>query len=515
MATRNKLYLVSFIEGATVMVVELCAAKLLAPYFGTSVQVWAATIGVTMAGLAGGYFLGAKLVQRSNIEATLRLILVFVSMLIILYPMISFFVMEKLVYMSLFVGVLLSLLITLFPILVLLGITSPMIIGLLSNHNKSAGTIAGVVYGISTLGGIIMTLLTGFYMIPYLGIRSTMLISGIVLLITSLVTLVGSTKSTSISLLALIVPLMLTFNFDKELNPYFKVLFESDGLLGNIKIIEHQSDGLGKSGLLGRGLVVNNTLQTFMDVKDPFHSSIWAWSNIIPSALSVYKSNTTKVLLCGLGGATIVKQLNLLGFKDYDIVELDSRIYSLARKYFDLGNSANVIIDDARHFIRKNNKKYDVILFDTFLSESAPEHLLTVESLRQVKEDLTDQGMLMTNFYGFTSGELGYAARSVIRTYIEAGFKTQVIATPGDENGRNILIVGSINDIDFSDVSYEETDGMHITDISGLLLDLKSLDLKHAEILRDNNPKLSKLYSNVSMMWKKGYNNYYTKNLYK
>ena len=45
------IYILSFIEGGTVMLVELCGAKLLAPYYGTSIYVWAATLGVTLGGL--------------------------------------------------------------------------------------------------------------------------------------------------------------------------------------------------------------------------------------------------------------------------------------------------------------------------------------------------------------------------------------------------------------------------------------------------------------------------------
>ncbi|HRG41359.1 MAG TPA: hypothetical protein PLC27_08155 [Saprospiraceae bacterium] len=42
------IYTLALLEGSAVMVAELCCNKLITPYFGTSVQVWAATLGVTL-----------------------------------------------------------------------------------------------------------------------------------------------------------------------------------------------------------------------------------------------------------------------------------------------------------------------------------------------------------------------------------------------------------------------------------------------------------------------------------
>ncbi len=52
------------------MAVELVGAKLLAPYFGTSLYVWAAALGTTLGGLTLGYFFGGRL--RSVVSGTPR-----------------------------------------------------------------------------------------------------------------------------------------------------------------------------------------------------------------------------------------------------------------------------------------------------------------------------------------------------------------------------------------------------------------------------------------------------------
>ena len=72
-STLNKksLYILSFIEGGVVMSTELVGAKLLAPYFGTSLYVWACVMALTLIGLAGGYFFGGRLSVKKNHETIL------------------------------------------------------------------------------------------------------------------------------------------------------------------------------------------------------------------------------------------------------------------------------------------------------------------------------------------------------------------------------------------------------------------------------------------------------------
>jgi hypothetical protein len=55
---RNLLLLVAFIEGGSVMAIELAGAKMVAPFYGTSLYVWASVLAVTLGGLTTDYFLG-------------------------------------------------------------------------------------------------------------------------------------------------------------------------------------------------------------------------------------------------------------------------------------------------------------------------------------------------------------------------------------------------------------------------------------------------------------------------
>lgn len=506
--------MISFIEGGSVMACELIGAKLLAPYFGTSLYVWAAVMGVTLGGLMTGYFLGGFYsAKKKNLTDFLFFVLALGGLLVGILPVFGKYVMGKCLGMSLQAGATFSLIMFLFPPLVCMGMISPMLVSLLTKTIDKSGNSAGTVYAISTLGGIISTFLLGFYIIPNFGLKIPALVFAFLLVIPALFYFLKNKKLTHGILLSIALFLFsgLFFynNSQKGISNKFKVIYESDGVLGQLKVVDHSSEWYTNDPTkIGRGLLVNNTMQSFMDLSNPENSSIWAWSSLIPTIISVYPQNS-KVLLLGLGGGTIAKQLDRLKFK-YDIVEIDKRIEKIAKEYFYLRKNTPVTIDDARHFIKTCHKKYDIVIFDTFLSESAPEHLLTVEAFADVKKILNKDGMFLANFYGFINGKTGKAARSVYRTIESEGFIPKIIATPGAEANRNLLFLGLTKELDFSEVNYSEPGVQLITDINPFVIHKSNFDYFDSVILTDEKPQLGILYSDAAMSWKKSYNSYYT-----
>jgi len=178
----------------------------------------------------------------------------------------------------------------------------------------------------------------------------------------------------------------------------------------------------------------------------------------------------------------------------------------VCKLYFGVPDTLEAIIDDARHYIKTVDKNYDIIIYDTFLSESVPEHLLTKEGIGDALNKLKPGGMIMSNFYGFTEGDSGYAARSVFKTFEANGLHTQILATPGGEASRNLIFLASEKPADFTQVEFHEKGRDTLKHIDRYFLDRFSLDIQDAEVLIDEKPKLSKLYAKAASSWKESYN---------
>jgi spermidine synthase len=185
-------------------------------------------------------------------------------------------------------------------------------------------------------------------------------------------------------------------------------------------------------------------------------------------------------------------------------VELDERIKNTAIQYFGVSNSANIIVDDARHFINTCRKTYDLITFDMFLNETPPAQVLSIETFLKVKKMLRPQGLWMINYFGYTEGTKGKSARSILKTLQKAGFHVEILVTPSeDESSRNVIFLASHRPIDFSKINYEEKDLPKITDITKYFLSLKGIDTNDAEILTDERPQFDHLYIEPSLDWRK------------
>jgi len=172
---KNRLiiYLVSFFEGAALMAVELLGAKMIAPYYGTSLYVWSAVLACTLGGLAFGYLVGGIVSQKYPGQRTLYLIVTLSALFTFLLPITGKFIMGATMGLSLKVGITLSAFILLTPPVFLFGMVSPIIINLLSTGISTIGKASGLVYAVSTVGGICATFLTGFYLAPFVGVKQS------------------------------------------------------------------------------------------------------------------------------------------------------------------------------------------------------------------------------------------------------------------------------------------------------------------------------------------------------
>lgn len=498
---RFYIYLLSFLEGGAVMACELLGAKMLAPYFGTSLYVWAAALGLTLGGLMSGYFLGGIVSRRfANNEVLLYWLLVLAGCALFAMPFTSKWVMELTLGLNLQLGAMLSLLVFMFPPLVFMGMVSPVIINILTESAKEAGSRAGTVYAISTLGGILTTFLMGFYVIPEFGLKHPAIAAGLLLALLPAISLFRMKNKMALPVWGLLLALGVTvWGAATQPDDVWKIHYHSEGVLGQVKVIDFQpfEDQPQRSF---RGLVVNNTLQTVLELGNP-DKNFWHYTEVMVNLISQFPKGS-KVLVLGMGGGTLVRQLVQAGY-EVEAVEIDGRLEQLAKQYFNLPDDVPVFLDDARHFIKTTPSKYDVIIYDTFRGESAPEHVLTLESLADTRDNLLPGGWLLVNFYGYWESERGAIGHAVFKTLSHAGFQTKVVATEGSEDDRNLVFWSRTDD---GSLSAELTGAQ----LGGELLPVSSADTLGAVVLTDEQPQL-RLYARAAAQWRKLYNDFYTK----
>src|SRR5438093_5869034 len=192
------LILLVFVAGASSLAVELSASRLLAPYFGTSLFVWANLIGLILLYLTIGYYLGGRLADRYPRPAVLYVLTTTAAFLIGLIPFIS----RPILYWSLsafatysvsvFYGSLVSVILLFAIPMILLGCVSPFAIRLSVERVGKSGRTAGQLYAISTAGSILGTFLPVLWLIPTIGTRMTFFVFALALLLMSIIGLVAT-----------------------------------------------------------------------------------------------------------------------------------------------------------------------------------------------------------------------------------------------------------------------------------------------------------------------------------
>lgn len=483
--------LLSFIEGSAVMATELLGAKMLAPFFGSSLYVWSSVMAITLGGLAAGYFAGGIFSTRNHPEKTLYKIMIGAAVFTVLLPFTSSISLQLFGYFSLLPAVTINAILILFPPVFLMGMVSPLIIRNIASDAADAGKSAGTVYAISTLGGILATFAFGFSIIPHYGLIYPSVLTGMALGILPLIQMV---KKKEYSGLVLIVLAFWSWTAShKAFSSQVKIVYQSEGLLGQILVVDFPNDiyynDSTRRGEYSRWMFVNRVSQTMNDLhadigkgEERFFTYVYRMGGI----LDTMKLKGKDVLLLGLGGGSVATHLHEKGFH-VEACELDQRIVHVAKTYFELSDEVNVHVDDARHFVKTAKKKYDVLIFDTFKGEETPSHILTTQSLAEVKKILQPDGVVLINSFGFFNGERGRGMRSIYKTLQHSGFHVRILPTEKNEDLRNLVFIASLHPLS------NHPDFLHV----------EEKDLSDALVLTDDYPVFELINAPAGLSWRK------------
>jgi spermidine synthase len=420
----------AFLEGASVIMIEILGARALAPYFGTSLQVWTATITVTLFFLAVGYGLGGILAKRLS-GWMLPSLFAIAGFCTALYPAWRTGILDS---TSRQFGVALGSLISasiLFGVpLLMLGAVSPVLIAYIDRRRPGAGTAAGKLFFTNTMGGLIGGWVTAFALIPYARLSVALVATGIGLIVLALLWVV-LTRSMGSALL--VVPLLLVAGYifffvrpqrtfvDKYEVP-FQLLYSRQSGIGLLQVLEYDHPRH-----IGRMLLINGVMQGEMDPRngraDLNPQQLDYIHNLHLLSYSHHPTAKTALQL-GLGAGLLPKELARRGVA-VTAVEIEPRMVELARDYFQLPDSVDVRIADARTFLRNDPQKYDLIFLDTFASESTAWYLLTKEAFEAMRNRLNPGGRLVINTVAYASLEKPGLDR--VETSVRAAFPQALV----------------------------------------------------------------------------------------
>jgi hypothetical protein len=167
-------YANAFIVGGVLMGFEMLGARYLYPYFGSGIETWAGLISTVLVALAVGYFAGGALVGRYPSLRLLALAVALAALYLAGIPASADTLMTAILGAigARPAGILLAAAALLLIPLSFLGMLSPIAVRLLVRRAEESGRIAGIVYGISTIGSVFGTLFTTFALIPTIGSRA-------------------------------------------------------------------------------------------------------------------------------------------------------------------------------------------------------------------------------------------------------------------------------------------------------------------------------------------------------
>jgi spermidine synthase len=459
-----------FVSGGVLLGLELVASRVLAPFFGSSIFVWGALIGVVLAGLSAGYWVGGVLADRIPRPSLLLGVLALGAGMILLIPVIDRAVLEAIVEWD--PGPRLNPLlatIALFGIpSVVLATASPIAVRLRARSVATVGSTAGRLYALSTAGSIVGTLLTAFLLIPELGTNQLLGLLATALFVAAGLVAVGERMLLAVVAVAVLVAGSaaatvalepaeggrVTGAAAQNWSPLYR-------LRGADEIVRAPQEGFRlvySKNTRYHGLTVvddgdsrymrfESSFQSGMYINQPYRTR-FRYSDYLQLALA-YNQGARRILMIGLGGGSAPKRL----WRDFpqlelEVVELDPVVRDVAYRYFALPRSPRlrVSVEDGRRYLQRNSRRWDAIMIDAYFSDALPFHLTTVEFLELVRSRLNPGGVVVSNVIGSVAGEGSKLFRSMYKTYrvVFPTVTVHPVNEPGSEGAtllKNLIVV--------------------------------------------------------------------------
>jgi spermidine synthase len=387
---RPILLLFVFLAGTGSMATEICASRLLAPYFGDSTMVWANIIGLILASLSLGYWLGGRLADRRPSPFLLGTIVLAAALCVAIVPFVARPLLERgasgigQLAVGTVAGSFFAALILFAPPVVALGMVAPFAIRLATERPGTSGSVAGTVFALSTAGSLLGTFVPALLSIPLIGTQRTLLGTSALLAATSVLALGRRGLVPVVCIVALLaLPPGL-------IRPGAGVLYEGESAYQFIRVVH---DGNERVLELNEGVVAHSVY----DPASVLTGGYWDLFLVPPLLLD---HPVRRVAILGNAGGTVARAYRrFYPQARIDGVEIDAKVTSVGERFFRLrsGPLLHLFSEDARPFLLDHRDRYDIICVDAYRQPYVPFYLATREFYRLVRSRLRPGGIVALN----------------------------------------------------------------------------------------------------------------------
>lgn len=452
-ASRYSLEFTVFVCGAVVMIYEIVGSRIVSPYLGTSTYVWTSLIGVILASLSLGYWLGGRIADKHPNPKILASVIFIAGGLIALTVLIKELVLITIASAptGLEIKSVLASALLFGPASVALGFVTPYAVKLRMLSLSDSGKTVGGLYALSTVGSIVGTFAAGFFLIPFVGsVRTLYLISAVLIVVSLLLAPLAFTR-VNFAILILFVLCVVGSELTSYASWRSVELRDIDTEYSRIQVFRTTDTKTG------RPMRVVAT--------DPFfiQSAVYLDGDDLAlryapffHLLRHFRRDFRDTLLIGGAGYAFPREyLRSYPTAEIDVVEIDPEMTEIARDYFRLADDSRLEIqhEDGRVFLnRTEGAKYDVVLLDAFGSLfTVPYQLTTIEAARNINRVLDDDGVAILNIGSALRGPTSQFLQAELATYREVFahvliFKVNLDST--DERTQNVIVVACKSECD-------------------------------------------------------------------
>ena len=455
---KYRLEIIVFFAGAIGMGLELIAARILSPYVGSSNVVWTSIIGIILASMSLGYWIGGKRADKNATIDQISDILLISAIFTSIIPILETLVVKQLAEMieNLTISAILCAIIVFSIPSFILAMISPFAVKIKSKEESEIGSLSGRISSLSTIGSIIGTFSMGFLLIPNIGVTNINIIITLLLIVLSIFSKEKKNKKylyVIILNISIVLILIILGKWIFKLNNP-DILLDTDSQYSRIWVKQ-----IATEKNTYKTLQVDTGLESYIDIDT---GEMGAKYLRFYDLFEYFNKNAKDTLLIGGAAYTYpIHYLDKFENKTIDVVEIDEKMTEIAQNEFGLDTSnprLNIYNQDGRSYLNYSEKKYDTILIDAFKGMNAPFELTTYQALSNAKNLLNENGIVLTNIISSIEGENSKFIQYEYATYkaVFDDVKIFMVNSNDREIEQNLILMGIKGNPEIDDSKFEK-----------------------------------------------------------